>query len=317
MAMMTRRDWLGLAGATTMAAWAGDRVALAGGGRRAGRASAFSGTDCLFSKHLPDLGWDELGREVKAAGFGGVDLTVRPKGHVLPEKAAADLPRAIEALARHGVTVPMITTEITTADDPTARPLLTAAAQHGVRSFKVGYWRYTSADVRADVATAGRALQGLAALARDCGLTMGFHNHAGNVGGALWDIAPEIDRLDPRWTGYYFDPRHAAAEGGGGAWKTAMQLVAPRLKMVAVKDCLWEKGEQGWRIVHCPLGQGIVDWAWAATALRQARYDGPISLHLEYAIPGATPQERTRRTLDAAIRDLGIIRGHLDRAFGS
>ena len=51
---------------------------------------------CLFSKHLPDLGYDDLGRQSKEFGFDGVDLTVRPKGHVLPENAARDLPRAVE-----------------------------------------------------------------------------------------------------------------------------------------------------------------------------------------------------------------------------
>jgi hypothetical protein len=39
-----------------------------------------------------------------------------------------------------------------------------------------------------------------------------------------------------------------------------------------------------------------------------AKFTGPISLHLEYEIPGSTPQERTRRTLDAAIRDLAFAR---------
>ena len=49
---------------------------------------------CLFSKHLPELGWGDLGRAVKDCGFDGVDLTVRGGGHVLPEKAADDLLRA-------------------------------------------------------------------------------------------------------------------------------------------------------------------------------------------------------------------------------
>ena len=44
---------------------------------------------------------------------------------------------------------------------------------------------------------------------------------AGYIGAALWEIAPAMDRLDARWAGYYFDPRHAVAEGGGGAWKAA------------------------------------------------------------------------------------------------
>ena len=267
---------------------------------------------CLFSKHLPELGWSDVGKVVKELGFDGVDLTVRAGGHVLPERAATDLPRAIDAIRAHGLSVPMVTTELTRADDPNAKPLLEAAARNGVRYFKTGYWRFTaSRDVRAQVAAAGEALAGLAALARNCGIEMGFHNHAGYIGGALWDIAPAMDRLDPRWAGYYFDPRHAVAEGGGGAWKAAMNMVAPRLKMVALKDFVWEKGPKGWQIVNCPLGDGLVDWSWVATTLRTANFSGPISLHLEYDIPGATPQERVSRTLEAARRDLAVARKFL------
>jgi sugar phosphate isomerase/epimerase len=262
---------------------------------------------CLFSKHLPELNWSDLGRAVKDAGFAGVDLTVRPGGHVLPERAAEDLPRAIATLTALGLKVPMITTDLTSASAPVARPLLQAAARSGVKFFKTGYWRYSSSpDVRTQVAEAGKALEGLAALARECGIEMGFHNHQAYIGAALWDIAPVIDRLDARWAGYYFDPRHAVAEGGGGAWKAATHLVAPRLKMVAVKDCRWVKSSKGWEIENCPLGEGLVDWAFVGKALTDARFDGPISLHLEYAIPSGT-----RHTLDAAERDLAFARRFL------
>jgi L-ribulose-5-phosphate 3-epimerase len=241
---------------------------------------------------------------VKDAGFDGIDLTVRPGGHVLPERASVDLPRAIDAIRSSGLAVPMITTDLTSASTPVAKPLLQAAARSGVRYFKTGYWRYTaSPDVRAQVATAGEALAGLAALAGECGIELGFHNHAAYIGAALWDIAPALDRLDPRWAGYYFDPRHAVAEGGGGSWKAATRLVAPRLKMLAVKDCVWAKGTNGWRIDNCPLGEGLVDWAWVATALRDARFSGPISVHLEYEIPAGT-----QHTLEAARRDLAFAR---------
>ena len=68
------------------------------------------------------------------------------------------------------------------------------------------------------MAAAGAALEGLAALARDCGIEMGFHNHETCIGAALWDIAPAMDRLDPKWAGYYFDratPWRKAAPGRG------------------------------------------------------------------------------------------------------
>ena len=227
---------------------------------------------------------------------------------MLPERAAEDLPRAVDAIRGHGLAVPMITTDLTSADVPYARPLLDAAARSGVRCFKTGYWQYRSSDVRGEAAAVGRALAGLAALASTCGIELGFHNHAGYVGAALWDIAPAIDRLDPRWAGFYFDPRHAVAEGGGGAWKAATHLVMPRLKMVALKDCLWRKTADGWHIENCPLGEGLVDWAWFGARLREARFRGPISVHLEYEIPGATPAERIDHTLEAARRDLAFAR---------
>jgi L-ribulose-5-phosphate 3-epimerase len=289
--MMTRREWMKATGGAVM---------VGGVGLPALPASPL----CLFSKHLPELNWSDLGRAVKDIGFDGVDLTVRPGGHVLPERATDDLPRAIEAIRKQGVTVPMITTDLTSAASPLARPLLTAAAKSGVRYFKTGYWRFSAEpNVQAQAAAAGGALVDLASLARDCGIELGFHNHAGYIGGALWDIAPAMDRTDARWAGYYFDPRHAVAEGGGGAWKAASRLVAPRLKMLAVKDCLWMKSAKGWQIDNCPLGDGLVDWSFVAATLRDARFTGPISLHLEYELP-----KGTQNTLTAASRDLAYLR---------
>jgi len=306
---LTRREWLRVTGQATLVAAATARPADAGEPGNEPQPSPRQRTEfCMFSKPVPELGWRDLGLAVKAAGFDGVDLTVRPKGHVLPERAADDLPSAIEAIAGAGLTVPMITTDLTSADAPHARRLLETAARHGVTYFKAGYWQFTSADVRGEIAGVGTALAELAALARDCGIEMGFHNHAAYVGAALWDIAPVIDPLEPRWAGYYFDPRHAVAEGGAGAWKAAAHLVAPRLKMVAVKDCVWRKTAHGWAAENCALGEGLVDWAWVGSVLREARFGGPISIHIEYEVPSGSAAERTARTLEAARRDLTYAR---------
>ena len=294
---MTRREML-----TTTA-----QAAIAGAIAATGVSAQTRREICLFSKHLPELSWADLGKAVKDSGFEGVDLTVRAGGHVLPERAATDLPKAIEAITAQGVKVPMITTELTSAAVPVARPLLMTAAKHGVKYFKTGYWRYSSSpDVRAQVEATGKALAELAALAAECGIELGFHNHQAYIGAALWEIAPFMDRLDPKWAGYYFDPRHAVAEGGGGSWKAATYLVAPRLKMVAIKDCRWSKSAKGWEVENCPLGEGQVDWTFVGKSLRDANFNGPISLHLEYEIPSGT-----RNTLAAAVRDLGVARRYL------
>ena len=300
MPTITRRDWLKVAAVTPVAMAAGAAAAQPPPARR---------EYCFFSKHLADLNWTDLGRAVKDAGFDGVDLTVRPAGHVLPERAAAELPKAVDAIKAAGVSVPMITTDLTSAANPHAKPLLQAASRSGVRYFKTGYWRFSaSPDVRAQLAATGDDLAGLAALARECGVELGFHNHNAYIGAALWDIAPAMDRLDARWAGYYFDPRHAVAEGGGGAWKAATHLVLPRLKMIALKDFFWAKSAKGWQIQDCPMGEGMVDWRWFGAALKGTSFAGPISLHFEYDVPGATAPERTRRTLAAAVKDLAFAR---------
>src|SRR5665811_2152902 len=57
----------------------------------------------LFSKHLQWLDYSEMATTAKQIGFDGIDLTVRPKGHVLPENVDTDLPKAVEAIRKSGL----------------------------------------------------------------------------------------------------------------------------------------------------------------------------------------------------------------------
>jgi sugar phosphate isomerase/epimerase len=61
-----------------------------------------------------------------------------------------------------------------------------------------------------------------------------------------------------------------------------MRLALPRLKMVALKDFYWEKSKGKWKMKMCPMGEGMVEWAKVFSMLAAARFNGPISLHLEY-----------------------------------
>lgn len=260
---------------------------------------------CFFSKHLPNLGYDELGRTLKDAGFGGVDLTVRKGGHVLPERAGQDLPRAVEAIRSHGLQVPMITTELTSPSDPSARVILETAARLKIPFFKLGYWRYEN-DVLGSLHKAGTDLRGLTALAKECGIVAGFHNHARNVGLAFWDTHEIIRDLDPRWVGYYYDAQNATEEGAMRGWEVGLRLASPRLKMSACKDFYWEKSVGQSKPVECPLGEGVVNWPVVFKLLVAAGFAGPISIHQEY-----TPQDRiaaAHKDLEFAKKQLAIAR---------
>lgn len=278
----------------------------------------YKGKLCFFSKPLAEMEWGQLAKNLKRLGFDGVDLTVRKEqGHVMPERVTEDLPKSVAAFRDAGVDIPMITTSLTSADDPTARPILATAAKLGIPFFKAGYYQYKLVDVERELADAGKQFRGLAELAQECGIQVGYHNHEDYIGAPVWDIARVIEPLDPKWAGYYFDPRHAVAEGGVGGWKIATNLVSRRLKMVAVKDFYWEKtARKGWQDVNCPLGQGMVDWRYFFKAMARAGFQGPISLHLEYDIPGATTAAKEENTLAAAARDLEFLRARVREAYG-
>ena len=303
----TRRKFLKLTSATACA------FAMPA---RATTAEGFKGTYCLFSKHLPHLNWQQLGQTVKQLGFGGVDLTVRAQGHVLPERAAEDLPKAVAAIRNAGLSVPMITTNLLSATDPTAKPILATAGKLKIPFLKPGYYKYALADVRGELAKAMNEFASLAELCQRNGVQVGYHNHEGYLGAPIWDVATTIDKLDPKWVGYYFDIRHAVAEGGGGAWKMALNLAAPRIKMIAVKDSYPEKTAKGWRQKNCPLGEGAVDWKAYFKALQQANFHGPISLHIEYDLAGKTPTEIADNTLVAIQRDFAFLQARVSEAYG-
>lgn len=290
----SRREFLQVSSATAIAGASGlsTRTRVVAAAAPVAARGPFRGTLCLFSKPVPQLNWHELAQSAKQAGFGGIDLTVRPEGHVLPERAAEDLPKAVAAIRAEGLEVPMISTALLSADDPTAGPILQTAGQLSIPFVKPGYYYYKLVNVLAEVEQAGRQFRGLVELAGKNGVQVGNHNHAHCIGAAIWDMAGVIEPLDPRWCGFYFDLGHATTDGTESGWEIATNLVIPRLKMVAVKDFKWKKlGPHRLQADVCPMGQGMVPWSEFLHTLAQSDFHGPISLHHEFSIAGVSGEQ--------------------------
>ena len=98
---------------------------------------------CIFSKHLQFLeDYGDMADAALEAGFDGVDLTVRPGGHVVPEKVEEDLPRAVEAVRKAGLDVDMMATAIMSAEDPLTEPVMSTASKLGIKYYRMGRLRY-------------------------------------------------------------------------------------------------------------------------------------------------------------------------------
>lgn len=245
---------------------------------------------CIFSKHFQTMDADALGRTMKGLGVEGVDLTVRPGGHVEPANVAADLPAFQETLAAQGVKIAMLTTSITGADEPHAADVIAAAGRLGIPYVKLGYWAYEGfGSYRRQAEQIKGALKDLEPVLKGSGVRAGFHTHSGRVMGLNAEFVFRlIEDCDPEAIGVYYDAGHCTVEGGAGGWMMGLDLVAERLLMVAVKDMAFFRidspaaGRKGWRQLMVPLDAGLTDWTEFIRCLKAIEFTGPVSFHSEY-----------------------------------
>lgn len=273
----------------------------------------------MFSKMLQEFSVGEAAKRIKALGFDGVDLTVRPGGHVLPERVGHDLPVAISAIREQGLTVPMISTAITRANDPAAESTFAAAAHGDIRFLKLGYWNASKGKLLEAIDRARRELDALEKLAEKYAVTLGIHNHSGpgyvNCQPAVvWMLVRD---RDPKRVASYFDPGHAAVEGGSGGWRQDLELLGPSIRMVAVKDFGW-KTEPGtpkvvWETQQVPLRDGLVAWPEVFAFLKQIQFKGPISLHSEYKGKHSWRDLSTAELIKQTGADLGFVKWLMEK----
>ena len=276
---MKRRDFLKTAALAAGAGWIGSAAA-----QDVGVMPRLH----FFSKPLQWLGYDALAETVAQAGLGGIDLSVRPKGHVEPEKVEQDLPRAVEAARKQGLKVEMMVTAITSAEEPFAERVLKTAAQCGVKVYRMGYLRYDDAlGVEGSIEKNHRQMAALETLNKKCGVVGCYQNHFvwgdGLFGGAVWDIALMLKGLDPQWVGCQYDVRHAVAEAGG-SWSVPLKLVAPYIRSTDLKDFAWGKKKGKWVPDDVFAGEGMVPWDKYFKLVKDLKIGGPASVHCEWEL---------------------------------
>lgn len=283
----------------------------------------------IFSKHLEFLEGEELAKAAKEMGFDGIDLAVRSKGHVEPERVKQDLPPLVGIIRQHGLEVPMLTTDIVDAETPFANDVLATMTDLGIHNYRWGGFKWTAAGSPNDRPIAKQIeefkprVAKLAALNGRYQASAMYHTHSGVglVGASIWDLHEILNGFDPKLVGVNYDIGHATVEGGLGGWVESFRVTGEYLRGVAVKDFLWEKNATGqWQAVWKPLGQGMVRFPRFFEMLRAALFSGPLQLHFEYPLGGAENGKKkdltmSRADIFAAMKqDVTALRGMLAAA---
>ncbi len=247
----------------------------------------------LFSKHLQFLDYAEMAKAASDIGFDGIDLTVRPNGHVQPETVEKDLPRAVEAIRTQGLSIPMMTTAVDDADDPTDRALLQTASNLGIKSYRMNWLNFhESLPMPESLRDHQKRIQKLSTLNEELNLIGCYQNHAGTlVGASIWEVWKILESSNPEHFGAQYDIRHATVEGGQ-SWTNGFRLIEKRIKTIVLKDFKWVRKNGRTRLVNTPLGEGMVDFRKYFRLLKEAKIEVPISLHFEYDLGGANQGKR-------------------------
>jgi sugar phosphate isomerase/epimerase len=257
-----------------------------------------------FTKPFQRATYARTAEIVGEVGWQGIELPLRAKGQIEPERVEEELPKMVEALKARGLMVGTITTDIVAVSTAHAEKVLRTAKALGITRYRLGSFRYRDDEhPGAQLDALKPQLRELAALNQQLGVRGGIQNHSGEryIGCAVWDIFELVRDLDPQALGICFDIGHATLEGGL-SWKLAARLMEPWMVCVYVKDFRWEREAQGFAPKWGPLGEGMVrreffDW------LRKSSYRGPISQHCEY-LNGDTPEN-----LAAMKKDWAVLRG--------
>ncbi len=265
---------------------------------------------CTFTKSLQHLDYDALARKTAALGFDGLEVPIRPGGHIEPEQVEDELPKMVEALGKHGLEMTVMTSGINeVSEEQRTEAVLRTAAGLGIERYRMSYYKYDlKKPIFPQVDEFRPRLRDLVAASREIGIKPIYQNHSGKdyFGATVWDLAEVMTEFDPKDVGIAFDIGHATTEGSK-CWPLHWAVCRDHLDTVYIKEPHWT--EIGKPPKVGPLGEGGIDRGFYQTLLSSG-FAGPISLHVEY-VDHKDPSKEPE-FLAAVEKDFARLKGYLE-----
>lgn len=247
----------------------------------------------IFSKVLQWLSFSEMAQVVADLGFDGIDLSVRPNGHVLPDRVEADLPKAMDAALKAGINIYSIVTSINCADDPLTERILKTASSLGIGHYRMDWLYYDEAkSIDENLDSTQMILEKLAVINEKYQIRGEYQNHSGRYkpdpyfGSSIWDLYAVLKKVNSKWIGSQYDIMHAIVEGAY-SWDIDFKLLSPFVYSLAIKDFIWRKNLDKWAPAVVPLDEGMINFPGYFDLVKHYQIKCPVSIHFEYPLGGA------------------------------
>jgi len=238
----------------------------------------------LFTKHW-NLPAPELGEFVAQLGFHGVEFPVRPGFEVTPENVGEGLPKAADALAKHGLTIFSVA-------GPADEATIAACGIAGIPFIRVMVPVPEGDGYLETVEATRKEYEQLTPLLEKHGVSIGVQNHCGRFVANAGELLQILDGFDPRHVCAVWDAAHEAIAGTGQP-EFAIEMLEPWLRMVNLKNAFWKRAtgpeaeDAEWVSYWTSGRQGMASWPRVAGELKRRHWRGIVCLTAEYTDPGS------------------------------
>lgn len=158
-----------------------------------------------------------------------------------------------------------------------------------------------------EIKSMGAKMTKLGKVAKDSGMSVGYHPHFGTLGERRERLGSVMDATDPRYVGLIADVGHLKLGGSDPA--EVIRTYHQRLVLLHLKDVrrdAYELARQNrdaaekLKFRFCEIGHGVVDFPAVTASLRKSQFQGWVVVELDrFEPPAGGPAESARINKDA------------------
>lgn len=169
--------------------------------------------------------------------------------------------------------------------------------------------RYSAETIR----QLGARMTDMGKIARDHGLTLGYHPHFGTIGETREGLGRVLEETDPGYVKLIADVAHLTLGGADPA--EVVRAFHDRLVLTHFKDLRRDVAElarrnrdlvKGEEYFFCEVGSGVVDFPGVLRAFRETAFKGWVIVELDAFKPGPGGIAASARANKEAIVKLGL-----------